>query len=306
MYVEGFHAARTDRASVLGLNKVNEAADSIDGDRAFRITNGYDLIARTLCEDAIAHGAQLRLNMVVEEVRWSRNGVEVRSGTDHGPHQSRAARALVTLPLGVLQADLNAPGSVRFVPPLPEKAQAARKLAMGDAFRLIFRFREPFWEGLKLPPKDGTTKDLSELAYLHASYEAIPSWWTQLPTRAPLLVGWAGGPRAEKLSLEGKEALTDRGLDTLAQIFGMPRNEIEGLLEESYTHDWHGDPFSRGGYSYIPVGGLQAGAELARPVDETLFFAGEATNTDGHIGTVHGAVASGIHAAQEIIDAAPR
>jgi monoamine oxidase len=304
MYVEGFHAARTDCVSVLGLNKVNEAADSIDGDRAFRLTNGYDVIAQTLCDEATAHGAHLRLNTVVEELRWSRNRVEVKSRSDHGPHQSSAARALVTLPLGVLEADLNAVGSVRFVPSLPEKERAARKLAMGDAFRLIFRFREPFWEELKLPTKDGSTKDLADLAYFHAPHESIPSWWTQLPTRAPLLVGWAGGPRAEKLSLESKETLTDRGLDTLAHIFGMQRNEIEGQLEASYTHDWHGDPFCRGGYSYIPLGGLQAGAKLAEPVAETLFFAGEATSTKGHIGTVHGAIASGIRAAQEIIEAA--
>lgn len=306
MYVEGFHAARLERVSVRGLNKVNEAADSIDGDRGFRITAGYDRIAQALCDEAVAQGAKLRLNTVVEELRWRRSRVEVTSKSDDGAHRSNAGRALITLPLGVLQADEDAPGSVRFVPPLPEKSQAARKLAMGDAFRLIFRFREPFWEGLTLPAKDGSRKDLAELAFMHAPQEAIPSWWTQSPTRAPLLVGWAGGPRAEQLSLAGKEAVKDFGLKTLANIFGMQRSEIEGLLEESYTHDWHSDPFSRGGYSYIPVGGLDAEAELARPVEETLFFAGEATNTDGHNGTVHGAIATGVRAAQEIIEASRR
>jgi monoamine oxidase len=304
MYVEGFHAARSERISVLGLNKVNEAADSIDGDKGFRITNGYDLIAQTLYDEAVAQGAQVQLNTVVDEVSWSRSRVKVTSSSNGISQLNQAARALATLPLGVLQADSNELGSVRFVPQLPEKEQAARKLAMGDALRLILRFREPFWEGLKLPTKDGATRDLAEMAFIHAAHEAMPSWWTQSPARAPLLVGWAGGPRAEQLSRENKDALTELGLETLARIFAIPRKEIEDLLEESYTHDWHGDPFCRGGYSYIPVGGLQAEAHLAEPVDETLFFAGEATNTNGHIGTVHGAIASGIRAAQEIIKAA--
>jgi monoamine oxidase len=304
MYVEGFHAAPTDRISVLGLNKVNEAADSIDGKKGFRITNGYDLLAQSLYDEAVSQGAQVRLNTIVKEVRWSRSRVELTSSSNGASHHSQAERALVTLPLGVLQADLNELASVRFVPALPEKDQAARKLAIGDAVRLILRFREPFWEGLKLPTKDGSTKDLAEMAFILAPHEAMPSWWTQLPTRAPLLVGWAGGPRAEQLSRESKEALTHHGLETLARIFVRPRKEIEDLLEESYTHDWHDDPFCRGGYSYIPVGGLQAEAQLAEPVNETLFFAGEATNTDGHIGTVHGAIATGLRAAQEIIEAA--
>jgi len=72
-------------------------------------------------------------------------------------------------------------------------------------------------------------------------------------------------------------------------------------MESVYMHNWRGDPFSRGSYSYMPVGGLEAPAALAEPVEDTLFFAGEATNTAGHSGTVHGAIASGIRAAQEII-----
>ena len=74
----------------------------------------------------------------------------------------------------------------------------------------------------------------------------------------------------------------------------------EQLLAEFYMHNWHKDPFSAGAYSYIPVGGVDAEAELARPLEDTLFFAGEATNSDGHFGTVHGAIATGLRAAKEI------
>ncbi|HEY8412790.1 MAG TPA: FAD-dependent oxidoreductase, partial [Pyrinomonadaceae bacterium] len=71
-------------------------------------------------------------------------------------------------------------------------------------------------------------------------------------------------------------------------------------LLEFYTHDWATDPFSLGAYSYIPVGGLKAQAALAEPVENTIYFAGEAANKKGHHGTVHGALASGLRAAELI------
>jgi monoamine oxidase len=301
LYVEGFHAARPERVSVLGLNKANDAADSIDGDKQFRSLNGYDLIVQALYDEAVSHGAGVRLNTVVEEVRWQRNQIAVTSSSGNNTWDFKASRALVTLPLGVLQAGANEVGTVRFVPSLRKKDEAARKLAMGEVVRIVLRFRERFWENLKLPTKEGPEQDLTELAFIHASNAVIPTWWTQLPVRVPLLVGWAGGPRAEKLTFETRESLLNKAIESLSTIFRIPYKEIGGLLEEFYAHDWHGDPFSRGAYSYVLVGGLEAQMELARSIDETLFFAGEALNTQGHIGTVHGAIASGIEAAHEII-----
>ena len=63
----------------------------------------------------------------------------------------------------------------------------------------------------------------------------------------------------------------------------------------------HSDPFARGAYSYVVVGGMEVVRALAAPVGETLFFAGEATNSDGPTGTVHGAIARGWRAAHEIL-----
>jgi monoamine oxidase len=65
-------------------------------------------------------------------------------------------------------------------------------------------------------------------------------------------------------------------------------------------HDWNADTFSRGAYAYLPVNGLDMQQELARPVQDTIFFAGEATSV-GHIGTVHGAIESGQRAAKEVL-----
>jgi len=118
--------------------------------------------------------------------------------------------------------------------------------------------------------------------------------------RAPVLAGWAGGTRADRLSLESEDGLLDHALESLSHIFRTSKSFLEQALVEFYTHNWHKDPFSAGANSYIPVGALDAQAHLAQPLDDTLFFAGEATNTGGHHGTVHGAIATGLRAAREI------
>jgi monoamine oxidase len=300
MYVQGFHAARAERIGVLGLKRVNEAEDAIEGDRQFRVLQGYDGVVRQLYDEADSKGVEFSLRTIVEEVRWRRGHVEIDAASDEGPRRYEATSVLVTLPLGVLQARAGEKGAVSFTPALSLKEEAARSLAMGQVVKVVLRFRERFWEDLELPSREGREK-LSEFGFIHAPAESLPTWWTQMPVRAPLLTAWAGGTQAEKLLTKDGPDVTDRALDALAHLLGVPRKRIEELLAESHTHDWQSDPFTRGAYSYVPVGALDAQGELARAVDDTLYFAGEATNTEGHCGTVHGAIATGLRAAREIM-----
>jgi monoamine oxidase len=171
---------------------------------------------------------------------------------------------------------------------------------MGQVVKVLLRFREPIWEDLSLPTDGGKHDSLKDLTFIHAADELPPTWWTQLPVRAPLLVGWAGGTRAEQLLSLSHDALLARSLDALSHIFAVPKKLLEDLLVDFYTHNWTKDPFSMGAYSYIPVGGLDAQSELSEPVENTIYYAGEAANTMGHHGTVHGAIQSGLGAAQMI------
>jgi monoamine oxidase len=84
-----------------------------------------------------------------------------------------------------------------------------------------------------------------------------------------------------------------------ARYFGDPEAAYDAF-ETAYVHDWQRDPFARGAYAYVTVGGEGAPDDLARPVDDTIFFAGEATAADGEIGTVAGALASGVRAARAL------
>jgi monoamine oxidase len=104
------------------------------------------------------------------------------------------------------------------------------------------------------------------------------------------------------MALQLKEnQIIECALDSLSTIMGLPQKEIEEFLKASHFYNWSNDSFTRGAYSYVPVNGVRAQKELAAPVEDTLFFAGEATNTDGHWGTVDGAMATGLRAAQQYL-----
>jgi monoamine oxidase len=102
------------------------------------------------------------------------------------------------------------------------------------------------------------------------------------------------------MEIKTESEAVDKALTTLSVLTRQKRMKLEDLCEDYAFHDWQGDPFSRGAYSYVGVGGDGAPAVLARPVQNTLFFAGEATAPEGRNGTVDGALTSGYRAAEEI------
>lgn len=294
-YVEGFHAANIDRVGIRGLVKANEAADSIEGDESFRFQDGYCSLVQALRAEAESHGATFHLNRVVKTINWQKQHVELV--TSEGANY-KASAMLITLPLGVLQAGPR-DGGIHFVPELPAAKQSAiQQLLVGNVIKINLSFHERFWEDVKYWDEDGDAVSFNEAAFFHYPDAPIPTWWTQLPIRAPLLVGWAGGPRADQLRREG--AFLDQAIRSLSLTINISTTEIRSQLEASHIHDWHDDQFSRGAYSYVPVNGLQAQEMLSRPLDNKLFFAGEATCI-GHVGTVHGAIQSGQRAAKEIL-----
>jgi monoamine oxidase len=123
-----------------------------------------------------------------------------------------------------------------------------------------------------------------------------------------MLTAWAGGPKAgalQRLMASGGDrcALLNQCLTTLAKVFDLPLSDLEKLLSSWHTHDWHADEYARGAYSYVPAGALDAPERMAQPVEGTLYFAGEHTDTSGHWGTVHAALASGMRAARQVLDA---
>jgi monoamine oxidase len=299
-YVEGFHAAPIGRVGVAWLAQAEEGAAGGGGDVRHQPLGGFDRVPAVLRAEIDARGA-LRLNTVVHRVAWRRGEVTVharsRAGAELPPVRARAA--LVTVPLGVLQAPADAPGAIRFDPAPRETLDAARALGVAHVVKVVFRFRGFPWDRLKgIGPEE-------EPKFFQPEGGRFNVWWTPSPVRAPMLTAWVGGTAAERVEAEGIDPV-QAALDDLAEWLGVHRSEVEAELEEWHRHDWAADPFARGAYSYVPAGALRAQAALARPVEDTLFFAGEATCQEGMNSTVEGALGSGRRAAREVLAALGR
>jgi monoamine oxidase len=297
-YVSGFNAADPGLVGVHWLVKSMRAEETMDGSRAFRSQNGYaDLLDVFRYRLAKAHVA-VQTETVVEQIAWRKGKADVIARAPQSAVKLTASHLLVTLPLAVLQTAPGEVGAVRFDPVLPrQKTDAMNKLEMGKVIRVVLRFRERFWQSIA----PSTSKNLSEMSFLFSNDEWFPTWWTKMPERLPIITGWAPFQSAERLSGRSREFVLARSLATLARLLGVGILDLERWLEAAYFHDWQSDPFSRGAYSYGKVGSDGAQEELGRPLDNTLFFAGEATDISGNNGTVHGAIASGRRAAREIL-----
>ena len=205
----------------------------------------------------------IRLHAAVRRLTWQRG--EVVAQTDAG--EFRAPKAIVTVPIAVLV------GGGLTIDPEPETLSRARSaIGAGQAIRVTFRFRDP----------------VAETGFLRGD-QPFPVCWTD----GPVVTAWAAGPKAD--------ALLGCDADRLKQIAFY---SVRGILKDSpgepegaWHHDWRADPWSLAAYSFVCVGGMAAQRKLCEPVEDTLYFAGEAVAPSGHLGTVHGALVSGIHAA---------
>jgi monoamine oxidase len=282
-YVEGFHAADPSLISARSLRRDTLAEEAIDGDHQYRITTGYDSLVRGVLDRIDRERCDIVMNAAVSQIVWRPGQVVARASTT----EYQAPRAIVTLPLGVLKSN-----SVIFSPALPEKQNAISFLAMGPVIRVSLCFHEKFWE---------RDPQMADLSFLFTDDPEFPTWWTSNPLPYPILTGWAAGPNAGAHAGRSKEEIVRSAVQALVQILEVSESDLRAQMTGSFMHDWQADPFSRGAYSYAAVGGMDAADTLAKPVANTLYFAGEATNGDGYNGTVHGAIATGMRAARELL-----
>jgi monoamine oxidase len=295
-YVSGFHAADPSLISERALADGGAPEEPAE-ERTGRILDGYDRVPHWIARDI---AGVIGTGIVVSAVRWRRGSaiVEAVHRATGEPLRYEASAVVVTVPLGVLAAS-GGEGAIRFDPEPRAHLAAAHKLAMGDARRVVFEFSEPLWE--KLPrtriPKGSTT---SMMSFLLGDDPAFPVWWTTMPVRSTAMVAWAGGPRATTMIGQPAGQVIESALAALARSLGLTRPHVADAVVAAWTYDWGSDPFARGAYSYSMVGGSDAAKILARAVEHTLYFAGEACDGAGRNGTVHGAIASGARAARQI------
>jgi monoamine oxidase len=193
----------------------------------------------------------------------------------------RAGMVIVTVPTGVLCG-----GGLRFRPALPDKVEAAAVLPLGLADKLYLAL-----DGAEEFPKD---------SHLYGALDSVCTGSYHVrPFGRPLIEVYFGGRFARELEAEGEAAFASYAIGQLALLLG---EGIRKRLRPIAATAWARDPYARGSYSHAMPGHADARSVLAAPVDERLFFAGEAC-TAHDFSTAHGAYRSGVAAADAVIAA---
>lgn len=292
MLVEGFDAADVTRISAREVLDEWSGPAAADGP-TFRPGRGYDTLIQAIRDTLPADRATLQLGTIVREVAWRKGRVTIDAERHGEPVRLQAARTIVTLPLGVLQLPAASPHAVRFTPELRAKRSALEHLATGPVIKVVMQFARPFWAEL-----DGSR--YRNAAFFFAPQATFPTFWTSLPLRSSVLVAWCAGSRAQALVGKTRDEILTSVVASLRSLFG--RRNYHAMLESVSFHDWQADPFACGAYSYVMTGGTRARRALAVPVEDTLFFAGEACDTEGAAATVGGALQSGARAARQVLE----
>jgi monoamine oxidase len=287
--VFAWHIANLEYGCATTLDKLS--LRHWDQDDATAYTGQHALMSKGyshLLEELVKHyKLDIRLRSVVDKVVYNNSGVHIHvSSEDSGSSVIDADYAVVTVSLGVLQR-----GLIEFQPQLPgNKTTSISRLGLGNLNKIVLEFPQVFWKA----NEDMTGCIASDVDDRGCCYMF---WNIARATDAPILAGLLAGEWSQKAENMTTDELRDLAMASLRRIYG---NDIpDPIVAESTS--WASNPYVGGCYSYI---GLHASGRdfdvMAHPVDNRLFFAGEATNRK-HTASVPGAYSSGLRAAGEIL-----
>ncbi len=282
-YMEGYNAADINYASSLALKEEWENQD----DAQYRIEGGYGPLLEHIKNDCLQNKCSIYLNTIAKNIEWKENDVEVMTSENKKFYSDKI---IITVPLPFLTGKINE-GAISFEPAIPAITQAAKQIGYGGVIKIVLEFTNAFWE---------TGERKTEDMLFIFSEEKIPTWWTQLPDKTPMLCGWLAGPKADALANENDNSILQNALYSLSAIFNVEIKFLQQHLTGSHVHNWIKDPFSKGAYSYNSITTAAAKKILSTPVANTLFFAGEALDKNSNA-TVDAALHSGKDVAEKVL-----
>lgn len=246
-----------------------------DSNVNWRVVEGYGTVVA-------AHAANVPLALNCPVTAIDHSGANIKVDTVQG--MLTAEQVIVTVPATVLAEE-----AVTFSPALPDKVEAARGLPLGLADKLFLSLAnaEEFEPGTRL---------------LGRTDRAATASYHLRPFGRPMIEAYFGGDNARALEQGGEQAFFDFALGELTGLLG---GGFAGRVAPIASHAWGADPFARGSYSSALPGQAGCRARLATPVDDRLFFAGEACSPHD-FSTAHGALLSGLEAAEHVLSARRR
>jgi monoamine oxidase len=256
----------------LGRISARDLARYDDTALNWRLLRGYGALVAD-------HGAELDVSLSTCVTRIDRRGARLRIETERG--SLAADFAVVTLPTNVLAA---APDL--FLPALPAKVEAAANLPLGLADKLYLAL-------------DGADEFRSESRMFGRTDSAATAAYHFRPLGRPVVEAYFGGETARALEAGGERAFVDFAVAELVAALG---SDIAARIRPVAFHAWGRDPLAMGSYSYAVPGHADDRARLAEPVEDRVFFAGEACSTSDY-STAHGAYVTGVKAAADALNA---
>lgn len=248
-----------------------------------RIKEGYGAMLNFLESELKKNGAEVLLDHEVESIKMIEDGASIQCKTGES---YQAGKVVVTVPVSVIN-------KIKFDPAADEKIKAASKIGFGGVVKIVLRFKDRWWT-------NALGKDLSRMAFFIAD-KRIRAWWTQYPELTQALVGWVAGPNAEEFRNTPDEEILEIALTGLTETFQIPIETIKEQLVAYKVTNWVADPFALGAYSYSTPEAKEGWTELRTPIEDKIYFAGEALCAGKESATVEGALSSGLEVAQNII-----
>ena len=251
---------------------VREYAHYRDTGLNYRISEGYGALIA-------AYAAPLDIRLACPVTLVDHAGARLRIVTPRGEISARAA--IVAVPPGLIANE-----SLRFAPAIPAKLAAALALPLGVADKMFLAV-------------DGAEDLPAETRLFGATDRTGTGSYTLRPFGRPVIDGYFGGPFARELEQAGDGAFAAFAVEQICDALG---NAMRRRLHPIAESAWARDPWALGAYSYGSEGAEAARAQLAEPVSQKLFFAGEHCS-DVDFSTAHGAYRTGVNAADEVIKA---
>ncbi len=288
--ISGFYAAPLDQISIASVAEDAGGAGTDEPNPMARVRGGYGQLGLYLLDRFREAGGRILYGHVVRAVDWTTQRARIDVQVGDTVTSIVARRAVVSFPLAVLTH--TGEDAITFHPGLGAHARAMLDLGMGQVVKVVACMREPLWHEFT---------DVA-LSFVHAIPGAgFPTFWLREHGGASQLTAWAGGPQARAFDELSSAEIVERALDDFAATLRIPNARLQGAVDHWHYHDYRRDPFAGGAYSFTRVGGSRAADQLAVPLGDVLYFAGEATDAE-YVGSVAGALRSGERAAYQILD----
>ncbi|HEY5392247.1 MAG TPA: NAD(P)/FAD-dependent oxidoreductase [Hanamia sp.] len=285
-YIEGYDAADPEYANIFAIrNEMNSGQEN-----QYRPMPGYSALIDFLKESILKSGGIVKTNETVKEIKYHSN-IEVVSSTG----EFTCKKIIIAVPLGVLQCRKNNSNSIKFPNGMGSYLKAAKDIGNGGVIKFLLEFDAAFWLDNTFLKK----REISPPSYIFSN-QPIPTWWTQYPSKVPILTGWLAGPPSFMLKNYSEKKFKLLLIESLSSIWELPAELIEKRLLNYKVMNWIKEPHILGGYSYSTLPTKRARAILQRPFDNAFYFAGEYIPNNSS-STVDAALISGKDVAGQIL-----